>query len=252
MADQITGTVCQDSLHWTGETESKSINSSFTCLHEPLKDSQYWAANAMFSPWNQWNTAPVRSEMLPDDERDTGRSVGRTVTVLAAALAVFAQGNKTLSSQSLRCWKHHSTKWPETKATTVQKEGGKPAVPGESQHWNRYCDKVRASPFDTCNTWEASVQPEWMSFEWTWRAGILELWLPEAMVMAKLGYCVARSYQRPVSTLQNRSALWGAIQHSEKFLIIKKKNIWKILNSFGNTAQRWVERNGEWDHEPRQ
>lgn len=34
---------------------------------------------------------------------DTGSSVGSRVTVLATALAVFAQGNKTLSSQSLRC-----------------------------------------------------------------------------------------------------------------------------------------------------
>lgn len=34
---------------------------------------------------------------------DTGSSVGRGVTVLATALAVFAQGNKTLSSQSMRC-----------------------------------------------------------------------------------------------------------------------------------------------------
>lgn len=146
MADQITGTVCQDSLHWTRETESKSINSSFTCLHEPLKDNQYWAANAMFSLWNQWNTAPVRSEVLPSDERDTGSSVGRRVTVLATALAMFAQGNKTLSSQSLRCWKHHCTKSPESKATSVQKAGGKPAVAGNP-----------SPETDTVIKWELSI-----------------------------------------------------------------------------------------------
>lgn len=219
MADQITGTVCQESLHWTRETESKSINSSFTCLHKPLKDNQYWAANAMFSLWNQWNTSPARSEVLPDDERDgRGSFVGRRVTVLATALAVFAQGNKTLSSQSWRWQKHHSTKSPETKATSVQKAREKPAVPGESQHWNRYCDTVRASPFDTCHTWEPSVQPEWMSFERTWRAGMLEPW----DVVTSRGHSDGKTWLlhgkelqkicQPsaewISSLRSRSALW--------------------------------------------
>lgn len=100
----------------------------------------------------------------------------------------------------------------------------------ESQPWNRYCDKVRASPFDTYHMWEPSVQPEWMSFERTWRAG-MEPWLPEAMGMAKLGDCMARSYKGPASTLQNGSALWGAIQHSEKSLLIKIEYLknWKRL-----------------------
>lgn len=176
---------------------------------------------------------------------DRGSSVGRRVTVLVTSPAVFAQGNKTWSSQSLRCWKHHSTKSPETKTTSVQKAGGKPAVPGESQHGNRYCDEVRASPFGTNHTWEPSVQPERMSSE---RAGMLGPWLPEAMVMAKLGCCVARSCKRPVSTLQNGSALWGAIQHSEKLLLIKIeylkncKQLWK--HSPEMSGEEW--RVGSW------
>lgn len=66
--------------------------------------------------------------------------------------------------------------------------------------------------------------------------------------MAKLGYSMARSYKRPVSTLQNGSALWGAIQHSEKFLLIKNEYLknWKQLwkHSPELSGEEW--RAGSW------
>lgn len=66
--------------------------------------------------------------------------------------------------------------------------------------------------------------------------------------MAKLGYSMARSYKRPVSTLQNGSALWGAIQHSEKFLLIKNEYLknWKQLwkHSPELSGEEW--RVGSW------
>lgn len=117
MADQITRTVCQNWLHWTRETESKSINSSSACLHEPLKDNQYWTANAMFSLWNQWNTAPSRSEDTAWWCKGWAQEALWAGQLLSWQEAVFSEGiNMLWRSWSSRHWKHHGTKSPQTKA----------------------------------------------------------------------------------------------------------------------------------------